>query len=403
MDAKNTGMTITLLRKKCGMTQAQLAEKLDVSNKTISRWENGLGFPEVTQFPVLASVFDVTVDYLMTGERNGIVIAGNMLADIVKQVDSYPEVGKLANITDISRAVGGCAPNTAINLAKIDRNIPIAVAGKIGDDESGRYVLSQFGRYNIDCRQVSISPDKPTGFSDVITTAGDRIFLHNRGANVEFSPADVDIASFTGAILHIGYLLLLDFFDKTDAEYGTVMARFLHDVQEQGIKTSIDVVCDHTADFKGTVLPALKYCDYVILNETESSMLSGLEPYNSDGKLNVENICKTMQYMAACGVREKVIVHCEKAGFCYDVPTGKFTMAPSLCIPNEEIKGSVGVGDAFCAGILYGLYHHYDDKRLLEFAACAAACNLFSENAVDGMRKKEEIEKLSKKYEWRVL
>lgn len=404
MDARSVGFSISKLRKKCGMTQAQLAEKLNISDKTVSRWENGLGFPEITQFPILASLFGVTVDYIMTGERKGITIAGNILTDIVKSIDCYPKVGMLANVKDVRRAVGGCAPNTAIDLAKIDRSIPISVIGKIGDDEYGRYILSQLSRYNIDCERMLVSPDKPTSFSDVMSMpSGERTFFHARGANAEFSPEDIDITSINSAILHIGYILLLDNFDKEDTEYGTVMARFLHNVQQHGIKTSVDVVSDSTADYKAKILPALKYCNYIILNEVESSMLSDLDPYNPDGRLNIDNIKKTMVYMAEYGVKEKIIVHCKKAGFCYDVPTGNFTVVPSVNIPKSEIKGSVGAGDAFCAGSLYGIYNGFDDKHILEFAASAAACNLFSENSVDGMLNKNEIEKLSEKYGWEEL
>ena len=404
MNAKNIGFTIYKLRKKHGMTQSQLAEKLNISDKTVSRWENGLGFPEVTQFPILASVFGVTVDYLMIGKRSGITIAGNILTDIVKSIDCYPEKGMLANIKSISRAVGGCVPNTAIDLAKIDRNMPISVLGKIGDDEYGRYVLSQFGRYNIDCEHVLLSDNKPTSFSDVMSLdTGERTFFHTRGANADFSPEDIDISAINSVILHIGYILLLDCFDKEDTEYGTVMARFLHHVQSQGIKTSVDVVSDSTADYKTKIIPALRYCDYIILNEIESSRLSDLEPYKLNGELNISNIKKTMEYMAMCGVKEKIIVHCKSAGFCYDVPTGNFTISPSLNIPESKIKGSVGAGDAFCAGSLYGIYHHYDDKHMLEFAASVAACNLFSENSVDGILSKDEIEKLPERYGWKKI
>lgn len=399
MDAKIIGNSISKLRKKCNMTQSQLAAKLNISDKTVSRWESGLGFPEITQFPKLAEIFGVTVDFLMNGERKGITIAGNILTDIVKTVDCYPQLGMLANVKDVSRAVGGCAPNTAIDLAKIDSSIPISVIGKIGDDEYGRYLLFQLSRYNIDCERVTVSPTKPTSFSDVMSLpTGERTFFHARGANSEFSPKDIDISSLDSAILHIGYILLLDSFDKEDSEYGTVMARFLHNVQARGIKTSVDVVSDSTADYKAKILPALKYCNYIILNEIESSMLSELPPYDADGKLDIKNIRKTMKFMADSGVKDKIIVHCKDAGFCYDVPTGDFTAVPSLNIPAGEIKGSVGAGDAFCAGALYGIYNKYDDKQILEFASSAAACNLFAENSVDGMLSKNEIDKLADKY-----
>ena len=110
-----------------------------------------------------------------------------------------------------------------------------------------------------------------------------------------------------------------------------------------------------------------------------------------------------MVFIAECGVKEKVIVHCKTAGFCYNVPTEEFTIVPSINIPSKDIKGSVGAGDAFCAGCLYGIYNHFDDKKTLEFAACAAACNLFSENSVDGMLSYKQIEKIPEKYGWRKL
>ena len=62
------GKTIATLRKDKGWTQAELAEKLNVSDKAISKWESEAGFPEISQFPVLAKVFDVSIDYLMTGK-----------------------------------------------------------------------------------------------------------------------------------------------------------------------------------------------------------------------------------------------------------------------------------------------------------------------------------------------
>lgn len=399
MDAKNMGNTIAELRRKQGLTQLQLAQKLNISDKAVSRWETGLGFPEITLLPALASVLGVAVDYLLTGSRKGITVAGNIITDIVKTIDCYPKAGMLTRITSIKQAVGGCAPNTAIDLAKIDSSLPVSVIGKIGDDEYGRFIVSQMSYYGIDCSRISVSSQLPTSFSDVMSQAsGERTFFHARGSNTDFSPEDINLGSITSCILHIGYILLLEAFDKEDPEYGTVMARFLHDAQAKGIKTSVDVVSDSTPDYRSKVLPALKYCNYVIVNEIESSMLSGLDPYTESGDINIENIKQTMIYMAECGVKEKVIVHCKKAGFCYDVASGNFTVSPSLKIPEEDIKGSVGAGDAFAAGCLYGIYNNYDDKHILEFAAAAAACNLFAENSVDGMRSADEIEAISKKY-----
>ena len=67
--AHSIGKTITELRKAKGWTQIELAEKLNVSDKAVSKWESEGGFPEITQLPVLAKIFDVSIDYLMTGKK----------------------------------------------------------------------------------------------------------------------------------------------------------------------------------------------------------------------------------------------------------------------------------------------------------------------------------------------
>lgn len=65
MNSKDVGERITTLRKQKGYTQATLAERLNVSNKTVSRWETGDGFPEISILPNLAQELDTTVDLLL--------------------------------------------------------------------------------------------------------------------------------------------------------------------------------------------------------------------------------------------------------------------------------------------------------------------------------------------------
>ncbi len=54
MNVSNLGRMIMRLRKKKGLTQAELARRLNVSNKAVSKWENGGGYPEITQLPMLS-------------------------------------------------------------------------------------------------------------------------------------------------------------------------------------------------------------------------------------------------------------------------------------------------------------------------------------------------------------
>lgn len=398
MDSKTVGNTIAKLRRQNNMTQLALAEKLGVSDKAVSKWESGQGYPDITLFPMIAELFGVSIDYLMLGEEKGITIAGNIIMDIVKNIETFPQMGMLVDMADITASVGGCAPNTAVNLAKIDRRVPINLIGKVGTDENGRYIVSQLQKYGINVSRISYTSQSPTSFCDVMSIpSGERTFFHKRGANAEFCPEDIDINSLNCDIFHIGYILLLDKFDAEDKQYGTVMARFLHDVQKKGIKTSVDVVSDSSGNFEKKIIPALKYCDYVIINELECCSIWHLNPRTANGGVDKNNIRIAMQKTLDAGVREKVVVHCKEMCFALD-NKGNFTEVPSLKVPKEDIKGAVGAGDAFCAGCLYGIYNGYGDKQMLEFASAAAACNLLEANAVDGMKERNEILKLAEKY-----
>lgn len=69
MEKKTIGSLIAALRRANGMTQRELAERLNVSDKTVSRWERDEGTPELALIPVLAEIFGVTCDELLRGER----------------------------------------------------------------------------------------------------------------------------------------------------------------------------------------------------------------------------------------------------------------------------------------------------------------------------------------------
>ena len=69
MEKKTIGAFLAALRKANGMTQKDLAQRLNVSDKTVSRWERDDGAPDLSLIPVIAEIFGVTCDELLRGER----------------------------------------------------------------------------------------------------------------------------------------------------------------------------------------------------------------------------------------------------------------------------------------------------------------------------------------------
>ena len=81
MDTYVTGQTIKNLREKKGFTQAELADKIGVSGKAISKWETAKGLPDITLIEPLAKALSVSVMELMTGNA---VVNKNISSNILR-------------------------------------------------------------------------------------------------------------------------------------------------------------------------------------------------------------------------------------------------------------------------------------------------------------------------------
>ena len=81
MDHYVTGATIRTLREKYRMTQAELAERLCVSDKTVSKWETGRGFPDVSLLEPLSKALHISVPELLCGQE---VVNANRASNMLK-------------------------------------------------------------------------------------------------------------------------------------------------------------------------------------------------------------------------------------------------------------------------------------------------------------------------------
>lgn len=336
--------------------------------------------------------------------KKQVAIAGNILLDVVKRIDAWPEEGMLVNISKETRAVGGCVCNTGIDLKVLDPQTEVIAYGKVGMDEYGEWVLGQMQERGIDVSRVAKSASHPTSYTDVMTvqTTGQRTFFHARGANAAFSLEDIDVEKLNCDLFHLGYLLLLDEMDAEDADYGTKAARLLHDVQAKGIKTCIDLVSDQSGKFQKVVPPALKYCNYIVINEVEGGMLTGIDARRADGTPNCEHLKEICKKILQMGVKDAVVIHCPELGCAFEV-SGNFTVVPSLNVPREDVVGTVGAGDAFCAGMLYAFINDMNMTDGMCLASCVAACNLASADSVAGAKPLKEVLALEKKYQRRTV
>jgi len=324
-----------------------------------------------------------------------ITFCGNIIVDNVKTIPSWPEKGMLVPITAVGRSVGGSVNNTAIDLKTLDPSVDVRALGIVGADDAGDLALSVLRSKGIDCSRVRRMEGVPTTFTDVMSIegTGERTFFNMHGADSKLTPDDVDASTLGCDIFHLGYLLLLDGMDAPDAEYGTQAARLLAKVQAAGIKTSVDIVSEQSDRFAKVVRPALRHCDYLVVNEIEGSLATGLPCRGAAGRITAEGLLKIAEALFALGVREKVVLHCPEMSVCRSAD-GTTCVVPSLDLPPEWIKGSVGAGDAFCAGMLYSFLTGMSDDEGMWLASCAAAANLAATDSTSGALPLEETRAL---------
>jgi sugar/nucleoside kinase (ribokinase family) len=310
--------------------------------------------------------------------RRGIAGAGNWIVDHVKTIDVYPEQDRLANILGPSvRAGGGGAYNVLTNLARMKAPFPLYGIGVVGDDDDGRWLLEDAKKSSIDTSRIRSSKEQPTSFTDVMTvrSTGRRTFFHNRGANRLLVDEFVDPGD--AKILYLAYLLLLDGIDP-------VAADVLKRVRALGVKTSVDVVSEASERFARIVLPVLDHVDYLILNEIEAGESTGHKIRRSDGSLDRDALDASAKKLYRDNV---IVIHFPEGGFVFS-KQGTLSAA-SKKVP--EIKSTLGAGDAFCAGMLYGLHEDWPLDKALDLALRAAAACLSHETTTGGLRPVAEL------------
>ena len=331
--------------------------------------------------------------------KKGICCAGNMLVDITYPIETWPKQNELTHITEgIQKSTGGSVCNTIIDLARLDSKLPLIASGFAGHDAEGDFILQELGVYsNIDLSMVK--RNGRTSFTAVMSNnqTKERTFFQHAGANADYGEEHIDWERLDVDILHIGYILLLPHLDEADEEYGTKMGRLLHRAQKQGIRTSIDVVSETGDRFARLVSPALKYSNYCIINELEAQQTTGSCLRDEAGMLYRENMREALKKLKELGVSTWAVIHCPEMSCGID-ENGKYWELSSLKLPKGYIKGTVGAGDAFCAGILYAAEMDMSMKDALKLGTCTAAASLKDVSASAGVGNVRDVLELYSLY-----
>lgn len=309
--------------------------------------------------------------------RRGVVSGGTVIIDHNKVIDRYPPVDELALVQEESDDSGGPAFNMAVDLARLASPFPVELIGVIGDDPRGAQVQEICRKAGIGARALAVRSGASTSYTDVMIEAhtGRRTFFHQPGANALLSVDDFDFASTSARILHLGAPGLHAALDRA-LPGGNGFTEILARARAVGLRTNMELVTiapELQRELGGPCLPLL---DTLIANELEGGALADLD-LHARGHLDVDRIEKAARTIIARGVRQLCVVHFPE-GCVAAAADGRTWRQPSVRVPPEAVKSTNGAGDAFAAGVLYGLHEGWAIERCLRLAVCVAAASLDS-------------------------
>ncbi len=291
-----------------------------------------------------------------------VVCLGILVADvIVRPVDALPERGTLGLVDAITLRGGGCALNTSTALARL--GLRASAVGKVGADVFGDFVVGLLAERGVEAGGVLRDPGVPTSASAVLVDgAGERTFLHVKGANAAIGAGELGETPFAGRALHVAGALVLDALD------GEPTAALLAEARRRGIHTSLDTVFDADGNW-GLVLPALPHCDLITPGLAEALAISG----------------EQQPARAAARLRElgagTVAITLGPAG-CFVAGDGFEGQVPGYAVATVD---STGAGDAFAAGFLFARLAGRPLEQCARIANAAGALATTAVGAAEGV------------------
>jgi sugar/nucleoside kinase (ribokinase family) len=331
-----------------------------------------------------------------TTGRRGVLAAGSIVVDVGKVIDAYPARERLAMIDSVSRSTGGPGLNLVMDLVRLGVDYPVELAGAVGDDANGSFVLAACVDAGISTGQVRTVPGAATSFTDAMVErdSGRRTFFHHPGANAVFDPANVDLASTTAAILHCGapgIHPLADTVDPADPDGGNRWSTLLRRARAGGLRTNLELVSVEAGRVRGLALPCLPHLDSIIVNEIEAGAVTGIEVEapTLDGPVDWTTLEAVAAGLIDLGVNGLAVVHFP-AGCVAASREGRLWRHGSVRVPASAVVSTTGAGDAFAAGVVHGLHDGAPVETCLRQGAAAAAACIGSAATSDGIRPMAE-------------
>jgi sugar/nucleoside kinase (ribokinase family) len=329
---------------------------------------------------------------LPRGERRGVLCVGTLLVDYGKVIDAYPSRDGLATIEDISRSTGGAALNMALDLRRLGARFDVSVMGCVADDDDGGFIRAACADAGVDAQRVRVRAGATTAFTDVMVErdGGRRTFFTHLGTNATFRAEPSDLAGSDARILHVGNLGAHPLMDDADADGGSGWSALLAAAQAAGIHTNMELATFPPDRLAALAAPCLPHLDSIIVNELEASALTGsaISASTADEVVDWAAMLALAHGLLERGVSRLAVVHFP-AGSVAASPDGRTWRQGSVRLPPARVRSTTGAGDAFAAGVIFGLHEDWSVEASLRLGVAAAAACVQHHHTSNGIMSAE--------------
>ncbi len=311
----------------------------------------------------------------MALKRRGILTAGTWCVDRNKLVTHWPDEDGLAEILEEDSSGGGSACNLAIDVKKLDPNLPVATIGLIGNDPDGKLLLAEAKHHGINHQGMTISDTAPTHYTDAFASrkTGRRTHITNLGVSMLLTPDHIDLTTSDHRFLHLGIVGVHEAMDQPWQQEPNGWVAVLKAARVAGLETNLELAGSSPEKLAAVTRPCLPFLDLLIVNDGEIGAIAGMETIK-DRATNPDACIRAAKAALALGSSRLVVVHFP-AGAIVAARDGSVLSRPAFEVPDDAIIGANGAGDAFAAGFLYALHEEWplDDALALAHAAAGAS------------------------------
>jgi sugar/nucleoside kinase (ribokinase family) len=293
---------------------------------------------------------------MVPDKRFDILVAGEINPDLILTGDVTPVFGQVEKLVDDAvLRVGSSSVIFACGAASLGLNV--AFIGVCGKDFFGRFMLDEMQRIGVDVTRVIIREDGHTGLSVILNRQADRAILTHTGLIAALKAEDV-----TDELLcQARHLHVASYFLQTSLQPG--LPDLFTRARSLGLTTSLDTNYDPDGRW-GNFDELFPVTNILMLNEREAMSLAGASDIQSAASqlgARVETLAIKLGVDGALGVRGDQNVR-----------------VPSLPV---EVVDTVGAGDSFDAGFIFGYLNNWDLPHSLRLGC---VCGALSTQAAGG-------------------